>query len=431
MKRAAVGTYGSYLGVALLGLVNVLLIARALGPVGRGEVTFLMTVAGITGYVFNLSVHESNANFSGLKAGRIPALATNSVLFAVALGAVAAAAAVAALAFVPFLSEDVSSTDLAIALVSIPAVMVQTYFVYLARGSYRFTVANVALLTAPAVSASGNVALVATDTMSVTAALTVWSAGNVASAVLLMVRHAVSDGFGAPDRELAGESVTFGAKSHVGGILATGSYRMDQWIVGAVAGSRELGLYAVAVAWFEGLFLLPMAIASVARPDLVRAGPEEAGRVTAGLFRSTLIVTGLFAAILAVAAPLLCTGVFGDDFSGAVEPLRLLAAGALGVSAAKLIGIALIAQRRPLLESASMGLGFVVAITLYLVLIPEYGANGAAVASTIAYTAAGLAAAVFLVREMRVRPAELIPRPADFASLVDVGLRGLRSLRRA
>ena len=152
MRRAAAGTYLSYLGVSFLGLLNVLIVARDLGPTGRGDVTFLMTVAGITGYVLNMSVHESNANFSGLKSHRIPSLGTNSVVLSLMLGLVAAGVAVAALAYAPFLKQDVPAGNLALALVSIPAVMLQTYLVYLARGSYQFTVANLAMLTAPAVA---------------------------------------------------------------------------------------------------------------------------------------------------------------------------------------------------------------------------------------------------------------------------------------
>ena len=53
--------------------------------------------------------------------------------------------------------------------------------------------------------------------------------------------------------------------------MLLGNYRLDQWFVGAIAGSRELGLYSVAVAWAEALWYLPTALASVQRPDLVRA----------------------------------------------------------------------------------------------------------------------------------------------------------------
>ncbi|HYH52930.1 MAG TPA: hypothetical protein VD761_02270 [Solirubrobacterales bacterium] len=428
--RAALSTYASYIGVSLFGLGNVLLISRVLGPTGRGEVTFLMTVSGITGYLFNLSVQEANANLSGLKEHLRPALGTNSVVLSLGLGLVAAAAAVLALAYAPFLSEDVPASDLAIALVAIPAVTLQTYFVYLARGSSKFTIANVAMLVAPVFSFFANAVLAVAGVLSVTSSLACWSVGLVLSAVTLIVDHKRRVGFAAVDRELGREAVVFGTKSHLGGVMATGSYRMDQWILGAVAGPRELGLYSVAVAWFESLFLLPMAIGAVARQELVTAPRHEAGRRAALLFRVTLIVTLVLAAILVIGAPFLCAGIFGESFSGSIEPLRLLAAGALGIVSAKLIGVALIAQRRPLLESASMGSGFVVAIVLYLILIPSDAAVGAAIASSIAYSVAGIAAAAFLVKALDVPVRLLVPRPDDVRALARLLGRGASALRR-
>jgi O-antigen/teichoic acid export membrane protein len=427
--RAAASTYASYLGISLFGLANVLLVSRILGPSGRGEVTFLMTVAGISGYLFNLSVQEANANLSGLKAHLRPSLGTNSILLSLGLGIVAAGVATLALAYAPFLAEDVPASHLAIALASIPSVTLQTYLVYLARGSYKFTIANLAMLVAPVVSVLANAALALAGALTVTTALASWSIGLALSAAVLVVDHALRVGYGRADRALGREALTFGAKSHVGGVLATGSYRMDQWILGAVSGPRELGLYSVAVAWFEGLFLLPMAIGAVARPDLVLAPAAEAGRRAALLFRVTVIATAVLAAVLVVAAPLLCTGLFGEAFSGSVEPLRLLAVGALGIVGAKVIGVALIAQRRPLLESASMGIGFVVAIVLYIVLIPPFAAVGAAVASAIAYTVAGTAAAAFLVKALHVSPRELIPRPADVRVIAGLASRAVRARR--
>ena len=429
--RDAVGAYASYIAISVIGLANVLLISRVLGPTGRGEVVFLMTVASISGYLCNLSVQEANANLASLKAHRRSVLGTNSVLLSIGLGLLAAGVATLALAYAPFLAEDVPTPRLAIALASIPSVTLQIYFVYLARGSYHFTIANLAMLAPPTVALLANAVMAIAGMLTVTTALASWSTGLGISALVLVVEHGRRVGFGRPDPDLASEVVSFGLKSHVGGIFATGSYRMDQWILGAVAGPRELGLYSVAVAWSEGLSLLPTAIAAVARPDLVTAGRREAGRRAAVLFRVTVITTIVLAVTLVVAAPLLCTVIFGADFSGSVTPLRLLAVGSIGIVGAKVIGVALIAQRRPLLESAAMGIGFGVAIALYVSFIPPFGANGAAIASAIAYSVAGASAAVFLVRALSVSAVELIPRPFDVRRLVSLAFRAGTRLRRA
>ena len=57
-------TYGTNLAVALLSFVSVLITARALGAVGRGDIAFLTTVAFLTAQLSTLGVAQANANFA-------------------------------------------------------------------------------------------------------------------------------------------------------------------------------------------------------------------------------------------------------------------------------------------------------------------------------------------------------------------------------
>ena len=153
--------------------------------------------------------------------------------------------------------------------------------------------------------------------------------------------------------------------------MLLGNYRLDQWLLGAIAGSRELGLYSVAVAWAEALWYLPTALAAVQRPDLVRATRGEAMMQTARAFRAVVVVTALLIVITIVVAPVLCVTVFGDDFKGSIDDLRILAFGALGVVALKQLGNALTAQGRPLDASAAIGVAFAATVVLDILLIPR------------------------------------------------------------
>src|SRR5215212_6944201 len=92
LTRAAAGTYAANAGVALLSLVNVLVMARTLGPAGRGEVAFLIAVSMLSGHLVSLSLQEANANIAASDPDVRGGLATNSVLFALGLGALAALA---------------------------------------------------------------------------------------------------------------------------------------------------------------------------------------------------------------------------------------------------------------------------------------------------------------------------------------------------
>jgi Na+-driven multidrug efflux pump len=102
----------------------------------------------------------------------------------------------------------------------------------------------------------------------------------------------------------------------------------------------------------------------------------------------------------------------------------MLVAGAFGMVALKLLGNALVAQGQPLLQSLAIGSVFVLTVVLDIVLIPPLGGLGAATASTIAYSAAGIVMGAAFVRALDVRPGELVPRLGDARALLQ-RVRGL------
>jgi Na+-driven multidrug efflux pump len=83
----------------------------------------------------------------------------------------------------------------------------------------------------------------------------------------------------------------------------------------------------------------------------------------------------------------------------------------------KLLGNALSAQRKPMLANAALAVAFATTIALDIALIPGHGGLGAAIASTIAYTAGGAAVAVIFTRTLRGRIRDLWPRRHDLAAL--------------
>jgi PST family polysaccharide transporter len=211
--------------------------------------------------------------------------------------------------------------------------------------------------------------------------------------------------------------LSFGIKAHLGRAMLFGNYRADQWILGVMASSKELGLYSVAVAWSEVLFFLPTTLVSVQRPDLVRSSPEEARQRAAVVLRGALALTLACTVAMVLLAPVLCTTVFGEEFSGSVEMLRVLALGSFGIATLKLLGNALTAQRRPLLETGAVSVAFVTVFALDFALIPNHGGLGAAIASAVSYTAGGIAAAVIFGRALGATANDLVPRPGDVMAL--------------
>ena len=422
----AAATYGTNIAVAVLMFGNVLVTARSLGPTGRGQVALLTTIAVLSANLAALGLFEANANIGGREPEHRGRLATNSAVLAALLGGIAAAIVALLVAVFPALGGEARAAVLTLALVAIPVLILQSALQTLLQSQYGFAITNIAWLLAPGASLVVNCLVAALGLLTVGSAVSVWFGGQILATAFL-VWHAFRPSRNLsrrPDSRLAQRSLAFGARTHLGRVMTMGNYRLDRWFVGAIAGSRELGLYSVAVAWAEALFYLPTALSMVQRPDLVRASRSEAGAQGARIFRAALLLTVPLAVGLAVLAPVLCVTVFGDEFRGAVDDLRVLAFGAFGIVALKLLGNALNAQGRPMLTNVGIGIAFTATVALDLLLIPGHGGLGAAIASTVAYTAGGVAIVFVFARALGRSPGELVPRGGEVRPL----LRQLRGL---
>ncbi len=431
MLGAAAMTYGSEVLSAALSLGNALIISRALNADGRGAVAFLTAMAYLTSNLATIGVQEAIGNIVGRSPEKRRALAGNAVLLSLLFGGAAVAAVAVLMIVVPAAAGDSDTVLRWLALSSIPMLLLQVFLRYLVQADYRFGVANAALVIPAILNVVVNGVMWFMGELTIASALIVWIAGQLLSTILLAA-YVTSKlmGFGRPDAALARESIAFGAKSHVGRIMLLGNYRLDAWLVFSIAGKRELGLYSVAVAWAEAAYFLPTALSAVQRPDLVRANRDDAGKLGAAVFRIAVAVTALLVIVLVVAAPFLCVVIFGDDFRGSVDDLQILALGAFGVIAMKQLASALTAQGHPTRSSIALAIGFVVTLLLDIILIPEYGGLGAAIASTAAYTAGGIAAAVLFSRTLATPMSQLVPRLSDVTGFARTLRSILRRLRR-
>jgi O-antigen/teichoic acid export membrane protein len=424
---ATVITYGTNLIVSVLSLANVLIVSRALGPEGRGDVVFLAAMAFFTAMLVSAGIEESNANFAASEPPLRRALATNSVVLALLLGVLAAGVVQALIAAFPAVAGPSSSALRGLTLGFIPVLLLNLYLRWLVRADYAFAVTNIAWLVSPVANVGINGLLALLGVLTVGTAVATWLAGQAAGTLILtwyVVRRAV--GFGRPDIRLMARTLRFGLKTHAGRVMLLGNWRLDQWLLGAISGARELGLYSVAVAWTEALSYLPTAVKFVQRPYLVRSAPRDAVRQAAIAFRLAMLFTVVLMVGMVLAAPILCVTFFGEEFRGSIVQLRVLVIGALGMLALTIFGNALVARGKPVLSSVALGAGFVCTLVLDIVLIPPYAGVGAAVASTIAYTTAGALMCVFFVRGLGARFSDLIPRGSEVRWLVGSARRSLQ-----
>jgi O-antigen/teichoic acid export membrane protein len=208
-----------------------------------------------------------------------------------------------------------------------------------------------------------------------------------------------------PSRELARRIAGYGMRAQVGGIITQLNLRLDFVILSLLAGPAVLGIYAIASKFAELVKIVGMALSYVLYPRFTKDGPLNAvARARRLLPKAGLLTAGLIAPLW-LAAGFVIPAFYGSAFEPAVLPARIILLGLVLEGVGGVITGFLYGVGRPGLNSWAMAVGLVGTLSLDLLLIPPFGATGAASASAVAYLASALALVWFYWRLSRGRSA--------------------------
>ena len=181
------------------------------------------------------------------------------------------------------------------------------------------------------------------------------------------------------------EVIKFGYKQHLGSVFQLLNYRVDMLIVVALLSESELGLYSISVVIAETVWYLPNAIGQILFAKVASETDESANKFTPLVCRTIIIIIILGCLMLYALADILIPLLFTSSFSASILPLKLLLPGILFLSISKIIGSDLSGRGFPHYSSIASGVALIVTVVFDLLFIPIFGINGAALASSISY----------------------------------------------
>ena len=375
--KGVTSSFGANVTVALIGLATGPILARALGPSGRGELAVIVLVLTLAPVLGDSGVGAWISRRRALGDAREHLLATAAVVMTplVLLGMAAAAP----LSRLLGQGRPVVEHWLLLLLLLLPLLSAAQLLVAYAWAEGRWTQYALAKALAGVLPAGAYVVLVVTSSLTVnTAAAAVVGGALLANAPMLFglrLRALVTT------RRQVAAAGRFGAANWLGSVALLGTLRADQIFLSVGASSAQLGFYAVATT-LSGVPLIlaastsPMIAPSVARGDL---------RAFAFLSRITIGGVVVLSFVTAIVAPFVVPAVFGAAFEPAVVMTCLLVLANGFVAGNSMFAAALAASGRPGLASIAHGTGLALTAALCPILIPRYGASGAALASIIAY----------------------------------------------
>lgn len=367
-----------------LGALSGPILARALGPAGRGDIAAVMAPATVLALVLSFGLPSAAAYF--VDSVPEPRLLLTAMTFGIVVGG--PICAVLWLLAPTYLAGH-SPATLAwgrVFLLAMPLSVGMLAALEVRRRQHPGLSWN-CWRGAPLVIPTLLIVLLAlTGRLTVGSALAANFVGWLAPAVLLLSRLGGDGGPARPSLPTFRLMFPYAWRTASMVVAASLTYRLDQVLLVAIVPPADLGLYAVAV--MVALLTNPLT-SGLSGALFGHLRGEKSESVAAARFRQSLrltfVLSSAVALVLAVFAPLVLRVVFGAGFEPAATALRLLLPGAVAFDVQGVLTTKLLSEGRPGDTSRGALVGAVITVTGLLTLAPRYGINGAALVTSVAW----------------------------------------------
>jgi O-antigen/teichoic acid export membrane protein len=385
-------TLSRHLFSGLLQLVIIAIVARFYGPEGNGSLTVALLLSSMLTSFLNLGIAPANVYFIG--AGKVSVntawRSTIKLFFIISvLGLIIGASTI--YWFSEQLFPGVQQELLWVALYVFPVSLLLGFVSSVFQGLQQFKVFNLVFLIQPIISLVIITILVVTENSDL-----VWLLGAyiISATITLILSIYLLQSFlrQKEDCEIKNNylqiALNYGYKAHLSNILAFINYKADIILVNFFLGPASTGIYVIAVQLAERLWLLSQSVSTVLLPRLSQLEKDENKRkkITPLISRWVFFATLLGSIILASLVYPIIKFVFGVDYLDAITPLLVLLPGIIASSGARILANDLAARGRPEFNLYTSLITVVINVIGNIVLIPEYGINGAAAATSICYS---------------------------------------------
>jgi len=419
--------FSTQFGVSALNFVTAIIVARYLGPAGKGTFVIITLTAGVMVTFGNLGLGQALLYSRAKKNYTNEELWTFSLIFALVWGVFLACVAVAVLWFAaPIILKINMSSLLVMGICAVPALLwIGVNRPYI-MGGHQFHLYNLVDGVRALMWFGLAWLFMATSGNRLQAAIAAWVVAIFVTALVQLIltwspgrikaRKALAMG-----KDLFG----FGLKTYLTTLLQFFNYRLDAFILNYFSTSAVVGIYSIAVSLAETIWQLCNAVASLVFPKVSAMTPEEANRLTPITSRTTLAVSFLMAVFLAWVGPWVIPLLYGKAFAPAVTPLWFLLPGVVAFGLVKILYGDLAGRGFPGIGGWVTGTALILTLLFDFTMIPLWKASGAAVASSISYIASAGLCTFFFTRVTRVPSKEVwILKGSDVRELLGK-LRGI------
>jgi len=220
-------------------------------------------------------------------------------------------------------------------------------------------------------------------TLVVLNAATAWIVSLFVAGLIVVAARKFARSQWRPDASLLARMIRYGIKFHISILAGAIIFRADLLVVNHFRGPAEAGVYSVATQFGLLLMLLPGVIATLLFPRIT-AEQDTHGETTWLVTRHTALIM-LICCLGTVPVSFLLPLVYGAAFSEATGLLLILLPGVYLIGLESVLVQHFNALGLPRTIPVYWLVTLVVNLVLVFALVPQFGAYGAAIASTVSY----------------------------------------------
>lgn len=379
-------TYFTQIIVIFISLITSILVARYLGPSGRGIFAVLSVLTALGIQIGNLGFPAATIYFLGKNEEKRQNIFHISLIMGIVGGSIISFFIfLLCLIFPDFLIKNVSFNLLVITVISFPFLLGTSLFSNFLLGVKKYIPYNLFSIISKFISLLKVVIILVLLGLG----LTEFVIGTTIVAFIVFLIYLCYiyrvDSYVLPnnlDKSLFHEMWKYGRKSYLATILGFLIIRSDILIINYFLGSIPTGIYSISVALIDYIYLLPGVIGTILFTK-VSSGSEY--KFTEKVFRYTFLIMIVICSIAALIAGPAINIMYGQEFQKAVLPFIILLPGIIFLGIDTILMQDLAGRGLPRIVYISPFIALVLNVSLNIVIIPMWGINGAAISSTISY----------------------------------------------
>lgn len=385
----------SNVAIIVFSLMKTMIIARYLGPELNGLVTAILVYPTMFMAIGSLGIRQSSTFLLG--SGKYSEAEVKKGVLQLWI-----LTSICSLLLIYFLIRYTAKTDYSLQLVClavapVPFSLLNTYISGIYLGKNEIRAFNQVTWLPPLVTLISVFVLVVLMGSGINGVLVAELTGVLMMAIVLTLRLNLFRCFSLHiDISLVRTLLVLGISYAASLFVINLNYRVDVVILERLSTPYEIGIYSKGAALGQYLWHIPMLLSTIVFARGARAKDRTLYSLkVAQLLRVSLAIVLLGCIALAAFARWIIWFLFGDQFLPSVSVMVLLLPGVFLLTIFKVLVMDMAGRGRPLFTLRSMIPALIVNVVLNIVLVPQFGANGAALASTVSYA---LGAAFFVVQ---------------------------------